>query len=216
MANLDAPAGLRPIRHRDGAPYNGAGNPCFINSGYATALFIGDPVIKVAGGSNTAEVTVPGLGKFPIGTLPSIEKSGAGDASRITGVIVGFAISPTDLENKHSKASTEGVALVETDPDVIFEIQSDDFPLANGATMIGFNAIMIFTHGGDTATGLSGVEMDGGTGTAPSADASNPLLILRAVNREDNDMLLAHGKFEVLINQHTENQGTVGTLGIGT
>lgn len=210
MANLDAPAGLRPIRHRDGAHYNGAGNPCYINSGYGTALFIGDPVIKVAGGSNTAEITVPGLGKFPIGTLPEVERATAGDTNRITGVIVGFAAQPTDLETKHSKASTEGVALVETDPDVIFEIQADG---AIPALSMGLNAVLIFTHAGDTATGLSGVELDT-TSDAPAADASNQLLILRAVNREDNDTTLTHAKVEVLINQHTENQGTVGTLGI--
>ena len=210
MANLDAPFGLAPVRHRDGAPYNGATNPCYINSSYGTALFIGDPVIKVAGGSNASRIEVPGAGAFEIGTLPEIEKAGAGDASRITGVIVGFAQQPTDPETKHSKASVEGVAFVCTDPDVIFEIQADG---AVTATTVGLNAIMIYTHAGSTTTGLSGVELDT-TGTAPSADASNPLLILRASNREDNDTTLTHCVVEVLINQHTENQGTVGTLGV--
>lgn len=50
MANIDAPFGLRPIRHKSGAPYNGAVNPYYVASTYATALFIGDPVIRVAGG----------------------------------------------------------------------------------------------------------------------------------------------------------------------
>lgn len=212
MANLDAPAGLHPIRHRDGAPYNGAGNPCFINSGYGTALFIGDPVIKVTGGSNTALVTVPGMGEFAIGTLPEVEKSKAGDDTdgtfAITGVIVGFAADPTDLTVKHSPASTEGVALVETNPDVIFEIQADG---AVSADTMGLNANLIFTNAGVTATGLSGVELDTSSMTA---NASNQLLILRAVNRVDNDTTITNPKVEVLINQHTENQGTVGALGI--
>ena len=47
MANTDSPFGLRPIRHRNGAAYNGAANPYYINSTYATALFIGDPVVKL-------------------------------------------------------------------------------------------------------------------------------------------------------------------------
>ncbi len=210
MANVDAPTGLRPVRHRNGAPYTGSGNPYYINSGYGTALFIGDPVIKVAGGSNTAAITVPGMGKFAIGTLAEVEKATAGDANRITGVIVGFAAQPTDLETKHSKASTEGVALVCDDPDVLFEIQADG---AVPAASMGLNAVLIFTHAGSTTTGLSGVELDT-TSDAPAADASNQLLIMRAVNREDNDTTITHPKIEVLINQHTENQGTVGSLGI--
>ena len=210
MANADTPFGLRPIRHRNGAPYNGSVNPMYIASTYATALFIGDPVIKVAGGSNAARVSAPGVGSFAIGTLPSIEAATVGDGNRITGVIVGFAADPTGLENKHNPASTERIAYVCDDPDVIFEIQADG---AIPAASMGLNAVLIATHSGSTTTGLSGIELDT-TSDAPAADASNQLLILRAVNREDNDTTLTHAKVEVLINQHTENQGTVGTLGV--
>ena len=208
MANVDSPFGLKPIRHKSGAPYNGAARPYYVN--YGTALFIGDPVIKVAGGSNTAALTVPGGGSFAIGTLPEINKATAGDGNRITGVIVSFSPLATDLTKVHNAASIERVANVCVDPDVVFEIQADG---AIPAASMGLNAILIYTHSGSTTTGLSGVELDT-TGTAPSADASNQLLILRAVNREDNDTTLTHAKVEVMINQHTENQGTVGTLGI--
>lgn len=210
MANADTPFGLRPIRHRNGADYNGAVNPFYINASYATALFIGDPVIKVAGGSNAAAITVPGIGSCAIGTLPEVELAPVTDDTLITGVIVSFAAQPTDLETKHSKASTEGVAWVCDDPDVIFEIQADG---AIPAASMGLNAQMIATHAGDTVTGLSGRELDT-TSDAPAADASNQLLILRGVNREDNDVTITHAKVEVLINRHTENQGTVGALGI--
>jgi hypothetical protein len=210
MANVDSPFGLRPIRHRNGAPYNGASNPYYIASTYATALFIGDPVIKVAGGSNAAKVSAAGVGDFEIGTLPSIEKATAGDTNRITGVIVGFAPLPDDLTKQYNAASTERVALVCDDPDVIFEIQADG---AVPAASMGLNAVLIYTHSGSTTSGLSGVELDT-TSDAPAADASNQLLILRGANRPDNDVTLTHAKVEVLINQHTQNQGTVGTLGI--
>ena len=210
MANTDSPFGLRPIRHRNGAAYNGATNPYYIFSTYATALFVGDPVIKVAAGSNTAFVSGPGVGEFEIGTLPSIEKATAGDGNRITGVIVGFAPAPTNLDLNYNTASTERVALVCDDPDVIFEIQANG---AIPAASMGLNGIFIYTHSGSTTSGLSGVELDT-TGTAPSADASNQLLILRAANKPDNDTTLTHAKVEVMINQHSQNQGTVGTLGI--
>lgn len=210
MANADTPFGLRPIRHKSGAPYNGAARPYYVASSYGTALFIGDPVIKVAGGSNTAAVTVPGGGSFAIGTLPSVEKATAGDGNRITGVIVGFSPLATNLELKHNTASTERVAYVCDDPDIVFEIQADGpIPAAD----MGLNAVLIYTHSGSTTTGLSGVELDT-TSDVPAADASNQLVILRAVNREDNDTTLIHAKVEVMINQHTESQGTVGTLGI--
>jgi hypothetical protein len=173
-------------------------------------LFIGDPVIKVAGGSNAAALTVPGGGSFAIGTLPEVEKAAAGDGSRVTGVIVGFSPLATDLSKVHNAASTERVAYVCDDADVVFEIQADG---AIPAASVGLNAVFIYTHSGSTTTGLSGVELDT-TSDVPAADASNQLVILRAVNREDNDTTLSFAKVEVMINQHTENQGTVGTLGI--
>jgi len=210
MANVDSPFGLRPLRMKSGAAYNGSAVPMYIASTYATALFIGDPVIKVAGGSNAAAVSAPGAGSFNIGTIPSIEKATAGDGNRITGVIVGFAAGPTNLQLQYNAASTERVAYVCVDPDVVFEIQADG---AIPAASVGLNAVLIFTHSGSTASGLSGVELDT-TSDAPAADASNQLLIVNAVNRDDNDTTLTHAKVEVLINQHTETQGTVGTLGI--
>ena len=81
MANVDSPMGLRPIRHRNGAPYNGAANPYYKASGYGTAVFVGDAVIK-AGSSNTAEVKLVGAGVHAIGTLPDINRATVGDGNR--------------------------------------------------------------------------------------------------------------------------------------
>lgn len=209
MANVDTPFGLRPIRHRNGAPYNGATNAYYIPASYGTALFIGDPVVKT-GTSNTAAVKVPGGGNFEIGTAPEINKATAGDGNRMTGVIVGFAANPDNLTHQYNPASTERIAYVCDDPDVIFEIQADG---AIPAASIGLNGVLIYTHSGSTTTGLSGAELDT-TSDAPAADASNQLLIVRAVNRSDNDTTLTHAKVEVLINQHTESQGASGSLGL--
>lgn len=217
MANIDSPFGLKPVRHKSGAPYNGAAKPYYIQSDYATALFVGDPVVKT-GTSNTAAVTVPGAGTFGIGTLPAINKTAAGDVDGmtkvITGVIVGFAPLPTDLTKNYNPASTARVAYVCDDPDVVFEIQADG---AVPAASIGLNAVLIYTHSGSTATGLSGAELDT-TSDAPEANASNQLTIVGAVNRLDNDTTLTHAKVLVLINAHTEAPGYTaagdGTLGI--
>lgn len=215
MANADTPMGLVPIRHKSGAPYNGAVNPYYIPSTYTgSALFIGDAVLKT-GTSNTAEVTVPGAGKFAIGTLPEINLITVGDANWITGVIVGFAADPTGLENQYRVNSTERVAYVCDDPDIVFEIQADG---AIPAASIGLNAVLIATHAGSTTSGRSGLELDT-TSDVPAADASNQLLIKRAVNREDNDTTLTHAKVEVLISLHSEAHGTTvattdGILGV--
>jgi len=217
MANEDRPSGLKPVRHKSGAPYNGAVTPYFINASYGTALYVGDPV-TINGTSNTAKVTVPGGGSFNIGTMREIEKTTAGDsnsnAERQTGVIVGFSPLATDLNKNYNPASTERVAYVCDDPDMVFEIQANG---AIPAASMGLNAIFIYTHSGSTTTGLSGVELDT-TGTAPAADASYQLRILGAVNREDNDTTLTHAKVLVTLNNHTEAAGMVdnaaGTLGI--
>ena len=220
MANQDTPFGLRPVRHKSGAPYNGASNPYVIESGDGTATFIGDPVVRVAGGSNPAAVEVPGAGSFAIGTLPSVIVTAVGTVDGatkvISGVVVGFAADPTALENVHRIASTQRVAYVCDDPDVVFEIPAAG---AIPAASVGLNATLIATHAGSATSGLSGMELDT-TSAVPAADLSDQLRIVRAVNREDNDTTITHAKVEVVINQHTESQnhfahdGTAGNLGI--
>ncbi len=200
MANVDRPSGLTPIRHRNGAAYNGAANPYYIVSTYATAMFIGDAVVKT-GTANTAIVD-----GFAIGTLPEINRVTVGDGNAITGVIVGFGANRDDLTKVHSPANTAGIAWVCDDPDVVFEIQADG---AIAATSIGLNAVLIDTHSGDTVTGLSGTELDT-TSDTPAADATNQLTIQRAVNREDNDTTLTHARVEVKINNHTEAHAVIG------
>jgi hypothetical protein len=202
MANVDKPFGLKPVRYMSGAPYNGAANKYYVPATYATALFLGDPVVKT-GTSNTAFVR-----GFNPGTLPEVNKATAGDGNAITGVIVGFEpISGFDAPI-YGPASTERIALVADDPNLIFHMQ-DDGGGSLDATTVGLNAVLIYTHAGSTVTGQSGVEIDGGTSDAPAADASNQLTILRLANFPDNE-LADFAVWEVKINQHTESDNTLG------
>lgn len=202
MANSDTPFGLRPVRHRNGAPYNGAVEPMYIASTYNSGgMFTGDLVVKVSAGSNTTSVSAPGVGSFPPGTLPQIQLAAVTDGTYASGVIVGFAANPSNLEQKHNPTSTERIALVCTDPDIVYEIQADG-DLTE--TMIGLNATFIRTHSGSTTTGFSGEELDTGTTTAPAADASLMLRIVGMVNREDNDTTAANQKALVVINMHSD------------
>lgn len=204
MPNSNSPFGLKPVRHLLGLPLNGAVVPMYAPSGYATALFVGDPVIKVANGSNSAAIKAPGVGEFAIGTLPEVNKCTAGATNRITGVIVGFAPDPDGLGRIYRPASTERICYVCVDPFVVFEIQADG---AIPAASMGLNANFIFTQSGSTVTGLSGVELNSAT---PAVDATFQMLIQRAVNRADNDTTLTRAKVEVLLNIHTENPVSSG------
>jgi hypothetical protein len=213
MANVDTPSGLRPIKHRNGASYNGAANPYFIPSTYSGGnMFIGDCVL-VTGTSNTAVVEVPGAGKFGIGTLPEINIAAAGDGIRISGVIIGFAADPTALENQYRLDDTERVAIVCDDPDIVYEIQADSATILT-ATAVGasFN-ILLGT--GSTTTGLSATELNG---SDEGQDPQKQLILTRFVNREDNDATLVHAKCEVVISTHAmqpegaeTNDGILGT-----
>jgi len=146
--------------------------------------------------------------------MNAINKATAGDAQRVTGAIVGFSALPSDLAKNYNPASTARVAWVADDPSLVFEIQADG---AIPAASVGLNAVFIYTQSGSTTTGLSGVELDT-TSDVPAADASNQMLILRAVNREDNDTTITRAKVEVMLINHTEAMGNTangdGILGI--
>ena len=185
MANLDRPSGLKPVKHLSGAPWNGKVNVYYFKADYATAVFKGD-IVKLAG---SADAT----GKFP-----SIEKAAAGNLTNV-GVVIGFGThpnlmaNPDNLNMTHKAVSTEMYALVVDDPFVIFEVQE------NGA--IDVDAIGMATDfvdaGGNTTTGLSGIELD----SSDIDNAEGNLRILRLVNREDNE-LGTNAKWEVLLVEH--------------
>lgn len=203
MPNTDTPFGLRPVQHRNGAPYTGACKPYYLQSDYATAMFIGDPVV-ITGAVNTAAVSAPGVGTFPVGAIQSINKATV-NTGAITGVIVGFAGRQDSLT--YNPASTERIALVADDPELLFEIQADGtFTPAS----VGLNAALIYTHSGSTVTGRSGAELDTGTTTAPAVTTGLQLKVRGFVNREDNDMASANARLLVQINNSTVATGTAG------
>lgn len=204
MANADTPFGLKPVRHKGGAPYNGAASPYLIPSSDSNAMFVGDPVV-ITGTANTAQIKRVG-GDFQIGTLPTVAKATAGATNRITGVIVGF-MPETRSSEVYGVASTDRVALVADDPDLVFQAQADD---ALAVTGIGANANLVFTHSGNTITGISGVEVDSSTS---AVGATLQVRVLRFVNDPENEANSAANKVEVAINLHTMTTG-VGSAGL--
>lgn len=196
MANTDAAFGLRPIKYRDGTPYNGGGNPYYVGTGETNDIFIGDPV-NITGTANTTTVEVPGYGTFPAGTLPAVTLATAGAGNNLIGSVVGVGALPGDLTKQYRAASTERVLFVEDSPDVVYEIQEDSSTATLSALDVGNNADLA-SGTGSTVTGISAWELDGNTA---NTTATLQLRILRLVNRTDN-AIGASAKWEVMINTH--------------
>ena len=194
MANKDTPLGLVPVRHSNGAPYNGAVNPYYLPADYAVAAFVGMPVV-ITGESNDTEYKNNGPG-----TLPEINKATAAGGNYLSGSIVGFDILDNDLEKMYNPASTERIAYVADDPDLVFEVQEDSGGTVLDATDVGLNVDLVYTHSGDTVTGKSGAELDRSTVNTTN---TLQLKIRNLVNRVDN-ALGDSAKWEVTINLHTQ------------
>ena len=197
MANLDRPAGLKPIKNLGGSPWNGKANIYYLKSDYDTAVFKGDAVVLAGSGDAT-------------GKYPSIERAAAGNET-IVGVVIGFGTHPSLMANPdnlnmaYRLASIEMYALVVDDPFVIFEVQEDSADNNLDVDMIGLDTDLVATAG-STTTGLSGMELD----SSDTATSAGQLRILRAVNREDN-ALGTHCKWEVLIVEHAYREAKIAT-----
>lgn len=172
MANPDSRFGFRPVRHINGSSWNGATIRCYVDDSYATALFIGDPVdIETTLANRNAGVRVP-----------TVIRAGLADTNIILGVITSFDPNPDNLTLQYRPASTGRYCNVCVDPTVVYQIRGDGAAIP-GVVFIGQNASGVFTHAGDTMTGLSGAEIAENTGTANS---SLPLLVLGCADVEDN------------------------------
>jgi len=184
MANQDAAFGLRPIGRVGGTPYTGGQSRYRIAANYGTAIFQGDMVMQVTGG--TVEIHADG------GTVP------------IVGVFNGCQYTdPTTGEQRFSNfypASTNAsdlIAFIIDDPMVIFEVQADAaFPIAD---LFG-NFDVVYTSAGSTTTGISGSELkvsDGGTATTLSLKA-----IDISEDPENSDVASANTNVKVVIQNH--------------
>ena len=201
MANATGAFGLRPVRHKNGMPWNGATVPKYCSASYATALFIGQPVTRSLVNANMDAS----------GHYDSVEAATGTDGTTICGVIVAFDPYPANLELQYRLASTERIAHCCVDPTVIYQIRGDGLgtPIDN---WVGYNADMV-AGAGDTTTGLSGYVLDEGGTTAPDQNQSFTLVIEGLANIEDNE-LGDNGLWEVSLNTYLTATGLV--LGLTT
>lgn len=183
MANADTPFGMKPVQHRNGAPYCGSFRLYSVAAGDGTAIMIGDPV-TLAGTSQTIDGRI----------YSDVVRSATGDV--FSGVCVGV-VPATQDSTRYRVVSTQRVLMVADDPDLLFEIQEVSGGTALTANDAGLNANIIVAAG-STVTALSGVELNNATeATTNTLDVH----IVGVVMREDN-AIGEHCKWLVTFNRH--------------
>lgn len=208
MANIDAPKGFVPVRHMNGAPYNGAHQLYLLPSSVGTNIFIGD-VVKHAGSSGAAGTFVNGINCEGMPTVAVTAATNTG--LDIAGVVVGIHAQPANLNIKYGLASTNRILMVADAKDIIFEAQEDANTTPIVAASIGLNASIVL-GAGSTATGLSAHEIDS---DSVAGTTTLPLKVLRLVNRPGNAFNTGgsdvdQAKFEVAFNTHVYALNSAG------
>ena len=173
MANDTGAFGLQPIGMDDGSSYVGSLEKVYISASYATALYVGTPVLLT-----------PTLAEKEATSRYQTVNIAVATSGVYYGVIVSFEPNPDNLSLQYSPASTEGYAYIVKGPDVVFRVRGDGSG-APTAVLPGQNAAMVATAAGSTATGLSGWHLDE---TTPTTTAGLPLQIIGIEDKADNVM----------------------------
>lgn len=207
MPNVSRPSGFKPLRHLSGAPWNGQVVQCLIPSSDGAATFIGD-VVKSLGTSGAAGVYVNGQNCEGMHCVTHTTETTTG--VNAYGVVVGFLPDPTNLAQRHRAASTNRIALVVSDPSVVFEVQEDGATTPIASDSVGL-AVGIVTTAGNATTGVSSMQLDS---DSVATTATLPFKIVGLVARPDNSLSTGttdKAKFEVIFNAGFMIGGTQGT-----
>lgn len=194
MANATGPFGLRPVRHLNGSPWNGQTVRAWCSESYATALYVGDPILYT-----------PTLAEKDTGAkYPTVNLSALTNGVVCRGVIVGFECAPSEsLERIYRPASKGMWAHITCGADIIYHIR-DDGSGTPAEVFVGQNAEGV-NAGGSTVTGLSGFALDG---TTPTTTQGFPLHILGIADIESNE-LADYAIWEVLLNTYHNATGLI-------
>lgn len=200
MANANRPSGLSPLEYLNGSPWNGQGRPYAILAAVTNALFVGDPVALVAGGSDTngiAAVDLCAAGATAVGVIMAIGT-----------IRNGPYINPNDLTKVSRPAGAQAVnyyAYVCDDPNVVFEIQEIGTGTPLAAADVNLNANWV---NGTPAAGVavSATQIDN---TTEAVTATLNMKLLGLVQKADNTFG-AFSKWRVLINNHAYRAGIAG------
>lgn len=195
MANANTPRGIMPVQHLDGSPWSGKANVYYVPSTYATALYLGLPLIATgasdANGVPVVQIATAAGGAYTIGPM--------------VGIVAHNGIPVTrDLPLYH-QASTSQYILVADDPDLIFEAQEDSVGGSIAMATGGTKNVDFIAGAGVAATGFSGWMLDSSTVNTTSTLQCR---LLRGVEREGNTMAASYAKWLVRINLHSLRNAT--------
>jgi hypothetical protein len=151
MPNTDTPWGLKPLFMTE-ARKTAMLLPITIN--YATALYINDPVTGVTAGTIERAPETGAL--LCIGTILGLYRQGSPYSLGLERLL------PVQYYPA-STATVQYFALVTMDPNLYFVMQEDGVTTPLAAAMCFSNCDFIFTHAGNTTTGISGCEIDSNT-----------------------------------------------------
>jgi hypothetical protein len=186
MANANTPFGLKPVRNAGNGPMSGGLETFFVPATDATALYVGDPVVKAGSADANGVATV----------------TRAATTGAITGVVCGFVPDGTATMPKFRAASTAGYVLVETDPHQLYEIQE---AAGIAAVDVGLNANLA-SGSGSATTAQSGFLLDAAT----KATTATLQLKIMGIAQRPNNALGAYNKLLVKINNSTEVAASAG------
>ena len=152
---VSAPYGLKPVNLIGGQVFAGSTRLMEIASGYATGIFYGDLVKRVADG--TIEKDTGTTTATPCGVFLGVQFTNSS-----TGQVQHQQFYPA---SQAVKAGTPIFAVVADDPDTLFQVAScsgTTVIAAMGKSAIG-NNIALIQNAGSTVTGNSAVAIDEGT-----------------------------------------------------
>ena len=202
MANANRPSGFTPVQYLNGAPWNGQARIYAIAAAYATALYIGDPVITA--------------GSADANGVPTIALAAA--AGGVRGVIVGLGTAeglmanPSNLDITYRPGAAQSkvwYAMVADDPNIVFEVQENANGTALTAAEIGLNTISILSAGNGY---VSGWMIASTTDATAAVTATLPIKLL-GLSRKLNNTFGAYAKHLVQFNVHELSHGT-GSLAV--
>lgn len=190
MANANVPRGLVPYRRASGEMWNGQANIYYVPSSYATAIFVGDPVVP--SGSSDAN------------GIPGVTVATAGATNNVLGAMVGIVqggdpvLAITRDLPIYRPASVAQYILVADDPDTLFWAQED----SNGGALSKDDAmsnVNLVAGAGSTATGYSGWQLQS---SSVGTGSTLQIRLLRVLQQADNAVGV-NAKWLVKINIHS-------------
>jgi hypothetical protein len=186
MANANTPFGLKAVRDANSTVETGGLEMFYHPASDATALYIGDPVVK-NGSADAAGIS---------GCVR------AATTGAVTGVVEGFVPDGVTDVAGFGAASTAFYVLVNTDPTQLYEIQE---AAGMAAADVGLNANLA-SGSGNAYTKRSGFLLDAAT----KATTATLQLKIRGLVPVPNNDFGAYNKLLVTINNHTEASASAG------